>query len=50
MSDLDFYQTRAGREFYDKTMPELVRQIARLNELLERVVEQLDTIDPPKES
>lgn len=47
MSDLDFYQTRSGRDFYDKTMPELVQQIARLNELLERVAERLEQ---PKES
>ncbi len=26
-----------GRRFYEHTMPELVRQLARLNELLERI-------------
>lgn len=35
---VEFFQTRMGRQFYEGTMPELVRQIARLNELLERLV------------
>ena len=35
---VEFFQTRMGRQFYENTMPELVRQIAKLNELLERLV------------
>ena len=35
MSDIPFYRTRIGQQFYDRTMPELVRQITRLNDLLE---------------
>jgi len=37
----EFYETKAGRQFYDRTMPELVRQLQRLNDLLERLVERL---------
>ena len=32
--------TRMGQRFYERTLPELVRQIERLNELLEKLVEQ----------
>ncbi len=33
-----FYKTRMGQRFYERTAPELVRQLERLNELLERLV------------
>ena len=39
---VEFFQTRIGRQFYDHTMPELVRQITKLNELLERMVAAQD--------
>jgi len=32
----EFHLTRMGQQFYDKTAPELVRQLQRLNENLER--------------
>ena len=35
---VQFFQTRMGRQFYEHTMPELVRQLERLNELLDRLV------------
>ena len=35
---VEFFQTRMGRQFFDGTMPELVKQLTRLNELLERLV------------
>ena len=38
MSEPKFFQTRMGQRFYEHTAPELVRQLARLNELLERLV------------
>ena len=38
MSEPKFFQTRMGQRFYEHTVPELVRQIAKLNELLERLV------------
>ena len=34
-SETPFYQTRMGQRFYEHTMPELVKQLARLNELAE---------------
>ena len=39
MNDAPFHLTRMGARFYEHTLPELVRQIARLNENLERLVE-----------
>jgi hypothetical protein len=42
MSDVQFYQTRAGRQYYEVTMPELVRQLHRLNDLLALAVEIAD--------
>ena len=38
MSETPFFRTRMGQRFYERTMPELVRQLERLNELLERLV------------
>ena len=49
MSDIPFYTTRMGRTFYEHTVPELVRQIARLNDLIERLVEKLERAGEPKE-
>ncbi len=40
MSEIPFYQTRAGRTFYESTMPALVAELARLNDLLAKLVEQ----------
>ena len=37
MSEPKFFQTRMGARFYEHTMPELVRQLERLNEVLERL-------------
>ena len=48
MSDLDFYQTRAGRVFYDQTVPELVEQVRRLADAVERLVDRIDS-KPPRE-
>ena len=33
-----FYKTRMGQSYYEHTAPELVRQLARLNDLLERLL------------
>ena len=38
MSETPFYKTRMGQRFYERTMPELVKQLARLNDLLERLI------------
>ncbi len=37
MSETRFFQTRMGHTFYEHTVPELVRQLERLNELLEQL-------------
>ena len=42
MSDVPFHATRMGRQFYDGTMRDLVKQLTRLNELLDRVLTQLE--------
>ena len=34
----EFFQTRIGARFYEHTMPELVKQLERLNQLLESLV------------
>lgn len=44
MSDVPFHCTRLGQRFYESTMPELVRQLTRLNDLLERVVERRELV------
>ncbi len=35
----EFYLTRMGRTYYEHTVPELVRQLERLNENLERLID-----------
>jgi len=50
MNEVPFYQTRAGRQFYESTLPELVRQITRVNDLLARAVDCLESQDREPES
>ena len=45
MSEPQFFQTRMGKVFYEATMPTLVKQLGRLNKLLERLVERLEDSD-----
>ena len=45
MSSNEFYRTKMGHIYFERTLPELVRQITRLNELLERLVDRL--LEPP---
>ena len=45
MSETPFFKTRMGQRYYERTMPELVEQISRLNELLERLVRRLEAAD-----
>ena len=40
MNDTPFYKTRMGQRFYERTMPELVKQLEQLNVILERLVGQ----------
>ncbi len=45
MSEPQFFQTRMGKVYYEATLPGLVNQITRLNELLERLIDRLETAD-----
>ena len=45
MSETPFYSTRMGHRFFESTMPALVKQLERLNELMERLVERADAKD-----
>lgn len=45
MSEVQFHETRDGRQFYCVTVPELVRQLTRLNDLLALAVEAMDKKD-----
>ena len=38
MSGLQLHETRMGRTLIEHTLPELVRQLTRLNDVLERLV------------
>ncbi len=38
---VQFFETRMGRQYYEVTLPELVRQLHRLNDLLALGVEQM---------
>ena len=40
MSDVPFHATRMGQQFYERTLPELVRQITRLADAVERLTEE----------
>ena len=42
MSGPQFFETRMGRQYYEVTLPELVRQLNRLNDLLALGVEQME--------
>jgi hypothetical protein len=37
-----FFETRMGRQYYEATLPELVRQLHRLNDLLALGVELME--------
>jgi hypothetical protein len=45
-----FFETRMGRQFFEVTMPELVREIHRLNDLLALGVEQMEKNAKAKDS
>lgn len=51
MSDVPFHLTRMGQTFYEGTMPRLVRELARLNDNLERLLaeKQLETEPKPEQ-
>ena len=39
MNGTPFHQTALGRAFYERDVPALVRELARLNDLLAKLVE-----------
>ena len=45
MSEPPFFPKQMGQQFYERTAPELVKQLVRLNDLLERLVCQLEAKD-----
>jgi len=38
MSDIPFYRTQMGHRFYEATAPSIARELARLNDNLERLL------------
>ncbi len=42
MSEVQFYQTKTGRQYYEVTLPNLVREIHRLNDMLALAVELME--------
>ena len=42
MSETPFHATPMGREFFEKTVPQLLRRLAELNEVLGRIAEALE--------
>jgi len=43
MSEVPFYQTRAGRIFYEVHVPKLIEAVERLAQAVEKLVEQGET-------
>ena len=50
MNEIQFFQTRMGKTYYDVTLPNLVREIHRLNDLLALAVELMETRPQRKDS
>ena len=40
MDYVPLHKTRMGEKFFCKTLPDLIRQLERLNDILERLVDQ----------
>lgn len=47
MNEVPFFQTAMGRTFYERTMPGLVQELGRLNDLLARLLERLPSPPSP---
>ena len=45
MNDVPFYKTRMGERFICKTVPDLIRAIERLNNVLTRIADQRESAD-----
>ncbi|ABF89282.1 hypothetical protein MXAN_1886 [Myxococcus xanthus DK 1622] len=50
MSGPAFFQTYMGQRFYETTMPQLVRQLGRLNDNVERLVAVAEQLAGQKEA
>jgi len=50
VSEVPFYQTKIGRQYYDVTLPNLVREIHRLNDMLGLAVELMEAKTPKEDS
>ena len=50
MSETPFFKTRIGQRFYERTMPELVEQLERLTDALERLADRANDSDQASES
>ena len=48
MTEVPFHSTRAGRTYYEHTVPKLVEQLTRVADALERLIE-LHQPNPEKE-
>ena len=46
----DFFRTPMGQRFYEGTMPSLVRELARLNQNLERLLADVERDPKPAPS
>jgi hypothetical protein len=44
MSETPFFKTAMGRAFFERDVPALVKEMARLNGALERLVEQREGV------
>ena len=47
MCDAEFHKTRTGRQFFERTLPDLVRQVERLADAMERSAAPELTVAPP---
>ena len=45
MNETPFFKTRMGQRFYEQTMPELVKQLERVGDILERLLTWLEERD-----
>ena len=50
MSETPFFKTGMGRTFFERDVPALVRELARLNTLLDALVAQRDESPVVRES
>ena len=48
MDYVPLYKTRMGEKFICKTVPDLIRAIERLNNILTRIADQSESADKPQ--